>query len=159
MDQAIAPVSDVDQVDVGPLESTLGFLLRMAQLQIYDDLFADLGDYGLKPGSFSVLTLIRKNPGIRQGVLARRLLIKRAHMTKLIRGFEDLGYVSRTIPDEDRRAVELDLTAAGREFVERHWDLFYDHGTAQTEYLSSEEEAQLLALLRKFVNIKSGDKR
>ena len=62
-----------------------------------------------------MLTLILHNPGIRQGVLARRLMIKRAHMTKLIRSLEKSGYVERTIPDEDRRSVTLRLKCEGRE--------------------------------------------
>lgn len=160
MDQAVAPTLNVDEVDIGPLNSTLGFLLRMAQLQIYDDLYAELGSYGLKPGEFSVLTLILKNPGIRQGILARRLKIKRAHMTKQIRVLEDQGYVSRTIPNEDRRAVELDLTKDGHEFVKRHWDIFYDHAKSEASRLSrltSEEQEQLLSLLRKFIDLEKED--
>ncbi|MBL4599762.1 MAG: MarR family transcriptional regulator [Rhizobiaceae bacterium] len=157
MDQIIAPVITVDQVDVGPLHGNLGFLLRMAQLQVYEDFYADLGEYGLKPGEFSVLTLIYKNPHIRQGVLARRLMIKRAHMTKLIRVFEDRGHVSRTIPDEDRRAVELELTADGLKFVETNWDRFYGHEKAQTPRLTPAEEKQMLGLLRKFVDLEQGD--
>ncbi|MFK5980250.1 MAG: MarR family transcriptional regulator [Rhizobiaceae bacterium] len=156
MDQTVAPIISVDQVDIGPLDSTLGFLLRMAQLQVYDDLYAELGSYDLKPGEFSVLTLILKNPGIRQGILASRLKIKRAHMTKQVRMLEDKGYVSRTIPNEDRRAVELDLTSSGREFVKSHWDVFYDHAKAEASRLSrlsSEEQEQLLGLLRKFIDL------
>lgn len=163
MDQTVAPdvraESDADNVDVGPLDSSLGFLLRMAQLRVYDEFYNDLGDYDLKPGEFSVLTLIHKNPGIRQGVLARRIMIKRAHMTKLVRTFEDRGFVSRTIPDEDRRAVKLDLTDTGREFVERHWPRFYKHSTAQSKYLSPDEEKQMLVLLRKFFVSEEGDMR
>lgn len=160
MDQAVAPALSVDQVDIGPLNSTLGFLLRMAQLQVYDNLYAELGSYGLKPGEFSVLTLISKNPGIRQGILARRLKIKRAHMTKQIRALEDQGYVSRTIPDEDRRAVELDLTKSGYDFVKSNWDVFYDHGKAEASRLSRlspKEQEQLLGLLRKFIDLEKED--
>jgi DNA-binding MarR family transcriptional regulator len=74
----------------------------MAQLRSFDFFFEDLGKLGLRPGEFSVLWVIHVNPGVRQGVLAQTLRIKRAHMTKMIRSFEERGLVARTIPEDDR---------------------------------------------------------
>lgn len=152
MDQLVATRTPAGDVDVGPLRNSLGFLLRMAQLRTYEHYFAEMSDLELKPGAFSVLTLIMHNPGIRQGVLARRLMIKRAHMTKLIRALEASGHVERTVPDDDRRSITLALTAEGRKFVKRHWQRFMRHEPAPSR-LSPQQEQQLIGLLQTFVGL------
>lgn len=153
MDQAVVHTQPVDRVDVGPLSSSLGFLLRMAQLKAFEHYFTELADLELKPGELSVLMLILRNPGIRQGVLAQRLMIKRAHMTKLIRALEKGGYVKRTIPDEDRRSVTLTLTAEGRRTMQRHWMRLVSYEQAPRSPLSAEQQRQLIALLQTFVGL------
>lgn len=147
------PVRSVDQVHVGALSSSLGFLLRLAQLRAFEDFFSENGPRGRKPGEFSILWVIARNPGIRQSVLGQRLMIKRAHMTKLIRSFEDLGLVSRQIPDADRRAVELTLTPSGVEEVKKASEAFFKYEETTGEPLSKGEQAQLVALLQKFVGL------
>jgi DNA-binding MarR family transcriptional regulator len=153
VDQAVAHTLPADGVDVGPLSSSIGFLLRMAQLKAFEHYFAELADLELKPGELSVLTLILRNPGIRQGVLAQRLMIKRAHMTKLIRALEKGGYVRRTIPDEDRRSVTLTLTAEGRRIMQRHWMRLVDYEQTPKSPLSAEQQQQLIGLLQTFVGL------
>lgn len=153
MDQIAPAVLPVEDVELGPLEDSFGFLLRMAQLQNFEHFYRELGAFGLRPGEYSVLLLIDLNPGIRQGVLAQRLHIKRAHMTKLIRGFEDQGFVERTVPDEDRRAVELRLTAEGHAFVGEHRPRLARYEEAVRSALSPGEQDQLMALLRKYVGV------
>lgn len=140
-------------VDMGPLSDSLGFLLRLAQLRAFEDFFSDRGPSGLKPGEFSVLWVIARNRGIRQSVLGQRLMIKRAHMTKLIRGMEDQGLVSRRIPDADRRAVELTLTAAGERDVSRAADAFFAYEKTTGAPLSKGEVTQLVSLLQKYVGL------
>ena len=140
-------------VDMGPLADSLGFLLRLAQLRAFEEFFSDNGPGGLKPGEFSVLWVIARNPGIRQSVLGQRLMIKRAHMTKLVRGMEDQGLVSRCIPDADRRAVELTLTAAGEKEVGRAAEAFFTYEKTTGAPLAQSEVAQLVALLQKYVGL------
>jgi DNA-binding MarR family transcriptional regulator len=74
-------------------------------------------------------------------------------MTKLIRSFEDRGYVERAIPNDDRRTVELRLTPEGRRFVEGNSAAFLGHAGADADRLSAGEKAQLIALLQKYVRL------
>lgn len=142
-----------ENVNLERLNEAPGFMLRLAQLRVYEHFFSEVGERGLKPGEFSVLWVIRNNPGIRQSILGQSLMIKRAHMTKLIRALEDQGLLSRKIPDEDRRAVELTLTKKGE--TEAHaaseWFFAYEEGVGAN--LSAGEREQLLSLLRKFIGI------
>jgi DNA-binding MarR family transcriptional regulator len=156
MDQAVAPAIPAGAVDLGPLHDSLGFLLRMAQLRIYDHYFTELRDFELRPGEFSALIVIMCNPGIRQGVLAQQLKIKRAHMTKLIRSLEARGYVERTIPDEDRRSVTLTLTPRGQTSMQWHRQRFVEYERLPKSALSREEERKLIGLLQSFVGIDGG---
>lgn len=151
-----APVRHLDQVKLGSLGDSVGFLLRLAQLRAFDDFFSDNGPR-LRPGEFSVLWVIARNPGIRQSVLGQRLMIKRAHMTKLIRALEDNGLVSRRIPDSDRRAVELTLTAPGETEVGKAAEAFFAYEQKTGAPLDSSEQGQLLALLKKYVGLREED--
>lgn len=147
------PVRDGNRVKVGALSHSIGFLLRLAQLRAFDEFFSEQGPRGLKPGEFSVLWVIGRNPAIRQSVLGQRLMIKRAHMTKLIRALEESGFVSREVPDSDRRAVELTLTDKGMIEVETASVAFFDFESRTGAPLDKCEQAQLLALLQKYVGL------
>jgi DNA-binding MarR family transcriptional regulator len=151
--QGIGPA---ERMDLAPLTRSLGFLLRMAQVQVFDFFFEDLERIGLKPGEFSVLWVIHANPGVRQGVLAQQLRIKRAHMTKMIRSFEDRGLVARAIPDADRRAVELRLTGRGEAFVAANCESFFSHDDRRPTPLVPHEQEKLIALLQTFVGLAPG---
>ncbi|TKT76736.1 MarR family transcriptional regulator [Aquamicrobium sp. LC103] len=144
-----------DGVDLGRLPETLGFLLRIAQIREYEVFFGKFGDIGLKPGEFSVLWVIHLNPGIRQGVVARRLSIKRAHMTKLVRNLHARGVVERTVPDDDRRGLALTLTPAGAKLVKVNASAFFDPAPEATGKLSRSEQAELISLLRKHIGLET----
>lgn len=149
-----APVAPPERIDLGELERSLGFLLRIAQLRNFEDFYADVAGQSLKPGEFTVLALIGRNPGVRQGRLARHLMIKRAHMTKLVRGFVERGLVTRDGSDRDRRSVELRLTAAGERFVARHAPAFEAHARKRPETLTADEHAALVGLLRRYIGLR-----
>ncbi|MGX1307518.1 DNA-binding MarR family transcriptional regulator [Amorphus suaedae] len=153
MDATMERASGGDDVQLGDLRSSLGFLVRLAQLKSYERFFAELSEHGMRPGEFSVLAVIGLNPGIRQGVLASKLMIKRAHITKLVRGFEDRGLVSRRTPDEDRRGMELTLTPEGQAFVAARAPLFHDFEARVPEGLTAGERDELVVLLQKFLGL------
>ncbi len=146
-----------DAVRFGWLSNSLGFLLRLSQLVSFRDFFGDLGELGVRPGEASVMMLIRLNPGIRQGVLARQLMIKPAHMAKMIRAMEDAGLVTRTVPDDDKRAMELWLSEAGVAEVEALRVPFFDHEQQPARKLTRSEDAQLKRLLRKYLGLPEED--
>jgi DNA-binding MarR family transcriptional regulator len=138
------------EVSLAGLTDSIGFLLRMAQLKVFAQFFEDLGKYGLKPGEFSVLVLIGENPGVRQGQIAAAMKIKPAHMTKMVRGFEDQGLVDRSVPPDDRRAVELRLSEKGKDYVGELSPHFYAFDRSQQEPLTKSEMQTMRGLLRKF---------
>ena len=145
------------QPELGQLGSSLGFLLRMSQVEVFDMFFDALGGLGLKPGQFSILWVVHLNPGVRQGTVADTLKIKPAHMTKMIRTYEETGLIERNIPAQDRRGIELRLTDAGDAFVAEHAENFFSYFRNDAHGLSEKETDQLVVLLKKF--IRSGAKQ
>jgi DNA-binding MarR family transcriptional regulator len=140
-------------IKLGELTNGLGFLIRIAQVKLFENFFEHLGEYGLKPGEFTVLWVIGLNPGLRQGTVANTLHIKPAHMTKLTGRLVERGLVSRATPADDRRAVRLSLTPEGQKFVDSKKDAFLNHNFDEKEALSPEEAEQLISLLRKFTGL------
>ncbi len=147
------PLPPQPDIRLGPLTRSLGFLLRLAQLESFKDFFAEFDTKGIRPGEISVLLLIAENPGIRQGALAKRLTIKRAHMTKMVQAFEAEGLVTRRVPEDDKRGVELRLTEAGTAHVAAVRPGFEAHDAHVPATLTPEEAETLRHLLRKYLNI------
>ena len=140
-------------LQLGRLAGSLGFMVRITQLAIFDAFYDRLSRFGMKPGTFSILYLIDQNAEARQGEIAERLRIKRAHMTKLVRSLEARELIERRIPDDDRRSVLLRLTARGRAFVADHAEAFFGYQVPETGRLTGAERAELIRLLQKFNGI------
>lgn len=138
-----------EDVSLGELENSAGFVLRIAQLTAFERFFAVFGQSELKISEFTVLLAVAENPGIRQGVLADVLKIKWSNMTKLVRALEERGLVARHIPRDDRRSVVLSVTEAGRRQIDSQADTMYRSDRLALSMLDDAEHAQLLALSRK----------
>ncbi|MEC7761181.1 MAG: MarR family transcriptional regulator [Pseudomonadota bacterium] len=145
--------ADEQEISLGDITQSLGFLIRIAQIKVFAAFYEGLGQFGLKPGEFTVLWVIGLNPGLRQGTVANTLRIKPAHMTKLTGRLVDRGLVSRETPPDDRRAVRLKLTPEGQSFVDTHRDAFLTFHFTEKDNLSSEEADQFLLLLQKFTGL------
>jgi DNA-binding MarR family transcriptional regulator len=139
-----------ETIRFGDMGSSLGLLLRLAQVQVFEGFFANLTRHGLKPGEFTVLWLIGENPGARQGAIAERLRIKPAHMTKLVQRMVATDMIARQESRTDRRSVHLRLTDKGREFLARVRPAFLDFVARENTQLSPDDFARLIALLQKF---------
>jgi DNA-binding MarR family transcriptional regulator len=142
-----------DHVALGALEGSLGFLLRLAQVQVFEEFFEAHAARGLKPGEFTLLWVISLNAEQRQGAIAQTLRIKAAHMTKLVERMVQAGYVERRVPADDRRAVILSLAPKGAEILARNRTQFLDHHQKERAGLSDAEYAQLVGLLKKFIGL------
>lgn len=136
-------------VSLGSLETSGGFLLRIAQLSAFERFFGVFGESEIRISEFTVLLALSENPGIRQGVLADVLKIKWSNMTKLVRALEQRGLIARHIPHDDRRSVVLSVTEAGRRQIDASADKMYRSDREALSMLSDEEHDQLIRLSRK----------
>ena len=150
MNKQIFPRDTEVDIDFGEMGHSLGLLLRLAQIRVFEIFFEKLAHHGLKPGEFTMLWLIGLNPDTRQGDIAKRIRIKPAHMTKLVSRAVDAGLVTRLIPDDDRRSVRLRLTAEGERFVADKKREFTTYLAQENIGLSDRDFAELIRLLRVF---------
>ncbi len=74
-------------------------------------------DTRVKPPFVGILFMIDRNPGIRQGLCAEHLGFDATTFGRYVDRLVREGYVLRSVPQEDRRAVSLSLTERGREAV------------------------------------------
>lgn len=146
-----APDNSSETVRLGRLATDLGFLLRLAQVKVCERYLRQCGEHQVKPGEFSILWAISHNPGIRQNVLCQHLIIKRSHMTKLVQLLENRGLVSRRIPDDDRRGVELTLTAVGQTVVDDIATWFFAFEDSLGAEMDEPERSRLVDLLQAFI--------
>ncbi len=126
-------------IDYGPLDRRLGYLLRRAQIAVFRDFFAAFADIDIRPGQYSILTVIEANPGLRQGAVGEALGIKRANFVAMVDELETRGLLRRDPSPGDRRSYALNLTAKGARLVaelhiraERHEQKIIDAVGADT---------------------------
>ena len=104
---------------------------------------------GLTPSQFGVLeTLYHRGP-LMLSQLADKHLKSRNNITVVVDNLEKLGLARRERSDEDRRAVWVHLTEAGRERIGRVIPEHVRVVVQDMEVLTAEEQEQLGALLRR----------
>lgn len=100
-------------------------------------------------GQGRVLALLKLKPEMTQRELTYLMGMSRQSIAELLRKLEDQGLVERTPSQEDRRAVLVTLTEAGREIDQRDPDR--SSGTGLLDFLSDEEAATLADLLGRVI--------
>lgn len=96
---------------------------------------------------YAVETLVKRG-ALRLQVLAEEMFLDKSTASRVIDTLERKGYVSRVEDDEDRRAVRIRATDAGRElYAKIRADLIAEE-RAMIENLSAEARQGALSLLR-----------
>jgi DNA-binding MarR family transcriptional regulator len=75
--------------------------------------------FGLNAGEFKVLLKLDRHGAMAAGELAEVLNLSTGAKTNRIDGLEEAGFVTRTRDLEDRRSVVVEVTASGREVLDR----------------------------------------
>jgi DNA-binding MarR family transcriptional regulator len=107
-----------EDLNLGVLPDLLGYRLRRAQLAVFHDFYRACADHDIRPTQYSVLTVLRHNPGVQQSRVADALAIKRANFVALFAGLDGRGLVRRDRVASDRRAFALFLTPAGEALLD-----------------------------------------
>jgi DNA-binding MarR family transcriptional regulator len=107
------------EVDIGALTRLIGYMLRRAQIAVFQDIFRAFAEVGIRPAQFSVLTVIAHNPGRTQSQVSAALRIKRTNFVALLDSLERRGLAVRRPAPSDRRSHALHLTDAGKATMRR----------------------------------------
>jgi DNA-binding MarR family transcriptional regulator len=120
-------------------------VLRVAS-DLSDALDKLLGQHGLLQGRWWVLILLLRENDLTStpSVLAEKAGVTKATMTGFIDGLEREGLVSRLMHNDDRRKLQITLTAAGQQKLDEVVPVYYGKVNALMSSLSDEQRSSLV---------------
>jgi DNA-binding MarR family transcriptional regulator len=101
------------RVELGPLPRLLGYNIRRAAQVSWRTYVSSIGENKLRPGLFSLLCLVRANPGIAQIELGTHLGIDKASIVAVLDRLERADLIERRRCTRDRRRQGIFITQAG----------------------------------------------
>ena len=140
---------DGERLDLGRLDSLVGFHLRMATAALYRDFAQAMQGTGLTQKLFAVLELIEANPDVSQIDISETLETDRATVMALVDRIEARGLVERRRSERDRRRLRLVLTTKGRKALGDARRRIAAHEHAIVGRLGPEGAATLVLLLKR----------
>ncbi|HYH20801.1 MAG TPA: MarR family winged helix-turn-helix transcriptional regulator [Azospirillum sp.] len=148
------PTPETDgTVDLGLIGESMGFLLKRAQMAVFHDFIRTFAAADIRPAQFSVLSVIDRNPGLKQSQVSTALSIKRTNFVPLLDGLEARGLVKRKPAASDRRSHALHLTAKGVTLMEELNALWREHEQRVRDRIGPEGRVWLLDLLPRLTDL------
>lgn len=135
----------------GGLNNYIGYLLRRAQLAVFQDVIQAMGEFDLRPAQFSTLMIINSRPGLRQTEVATELGIQRTNFVTLFDSLEKRGLAERKPSPEDRRSHSLYLTEHGRKFLAQVRAAVDAHEARMADLLGHEDYVTVKRILGKLL--------
>ena len=126
-------------INYSVLSEAVGYRLRRAQLAVFQDFGESFAAEGLRPADFSVVLLIKHNPGLKQSEVAEALGIQRANFVAIVDGLEGRDLVERRKSESDRRVQALYLTPLGEQFADNMLSTWQAHEDRMIEKLGGPE--------------------
>jgi DNA-binding MarR family transcriptional regulator len=151
------PQPERGAIDYGPLERRLGYVLRRAQIAVFRDFFSSFEAFDIRPGQYSILTVIEGNPGLRQSEVSEALGIKRANFVAMIDELERRKLVRRDPAPDDRRSYALRLTKAGERLMGELHAVAERHERRIADMLGAETHRRMFASLKTLAKMGVGD--
>jgi DNA-binding MarR family transcriptional regulator len=137
-------------LQMGELSDLLGYLLKRAQLKVFEDFLRCVAPLQLTPAQFSVLLLLDNNPGRNQTEIANTLGILRPNFVSMLDALESRDLCTRMRSTNDRRSHILMLTDKGRAVLARAKKLVATkHEARLNELLGPAGRVALLDMLSK----------
>jgi len=150
--KAVDPAAPQGAIDLGPLGTAIGYLLRRAQLATFQDLIDRLAQFDIRPAQYSAMLVCDRNPGLKHSQVSEALGIQRTNFVDLFDRLEQRGLAVRKPAPSDRRCHALYLTPKGKALLTHLNALQREHELRLTEAIGPEGREQLLALLGKVVD-------
>ena len=141
--------ADSNGIVYGGLDDMVGILLQRAHNTAFKKFTRDMGE-DFKPGFYTTLSLLEKNPGMSQKALAHALRRDPSTLVPFLDQLEKREWLVRKRSETDRRAHELYITAAGASAA-KTFDKQVNAIEARIEALmGAEENRKFKELLMKF---------
>jgi len=147
------------EVDLGMLPDLIGFMLRRAQIAVFQEVFPLFAEVDIRPAQFSVLVVIERNPGLTQSQVSAALGIKRTNFVALLDSLEQRGLAERQAAAGDRRSHALHLTDHGRVVMRRLRQLVDIQERRLVGRIGESGSRQLIGLLHRLIDGRPMTKR
>ena len=138
-----------EQLNFGALNDLFGFHLRQAYTPFGQAYREAAATFKLKPSQFTVLVLVKHNPGRRQSELAEALNIERSNFVPIIDALEARGLLTRGKSPDDRRSNSIEVTPKGKALVIKATATILTESERAAAVLSEPEQSALKKLLCK----------
>lgn len=122
-------------IDLGALDRSIGYVMRRAQLAIFNSFMRTVAAYDIRPAQYGVLIVIGANPGLKQSEVSVALGIHRTNLVAMLDTLEARGLARREPVPTDRRSYALYLTDEGTALL------------AEIDTLQARQEGRLAAAL------------
>ncbi|MFF8316164.1 MarR family winged helix-turn-helix transcriptional regulator [Streptomyces bobili] len=144
----IAPASP----EVIEIERALTRVTYLSTRARQHDRLMALAGVPLDRAAVALLRQVADSEPLRPGELAQRLGVEASHVTRTVQQLQKSGYVTRVPDPDDGRAQRIQLTAAGREAIDRVRDAGARGMQLALAEWSPEELRQLSALFHRMVD-------
>lgn len=135
-------------VDLGRLNDSFGYLLRRAQIAVFQRFFELFAKFDIRPAQYSILTVIESNPGLSQTRLANSLGIKKTNLVAIIDIFEERDLARRELLENDRRSHALYLTPKGIALIGQLHRLDAEIDQSISQLMNGDERRRFCNVLR-----------
>ncbi|MCW5613076.1 MAG: MarR family transcriptional regulator [Rubrivivax sp.] len=137
-------------VDQSSLSHLLGYHMAQADVPAKAAFYKYIGEpLALRHVEFTILMLVRSNPGITQKQLSQTLAVSAPNITILLDRLEGKGWIQRVRSDADRRLQHVQLTPAGAKLARQSYERSLDCEREMLKHLTPGERTLLLELLDK----------
>lgn len=137
-----------EDVDTSGLGHFVGYAIRRAQLAVFQEFKTWMAEFEVTTAQFSVLLLVRDNPGLNQKTLAGTLGVETPRMVLIVDYLENRGLVTRLASTVDRRARAIFLTTPGRRLLRQLDKRSAEYERRIVERLRGDDKETLLRMLR-----------
>lgn len=131
------------------LRALVGYGVKRANSAMMGDVERLLGRFGLRRTTFSALSVIAGNPGIRQSEVAEVLAIERPNLVAILDELQRPALIERVRDEADRRAYLLTATRDGLARVAEAGEALRAYDARLTNGMTAAERAALIAALRR----------
>jgi DNA-binding MarR family transcriptional regulator len=138
-----------ERISDATLRGLVGYSMKRAFMVIRADLARTLEPFELRMMTFTALTLVADNPGLSQSQLAQAMAVERPNLVVIVDELETRGLITRDRVPTDRRTYALNITPEGSTLLARATEAVHAHENAIMGGLSGDEEAALIATLKR----------
>ena len=138
-------------LDLAALRQTPGFMIRILQLQNFVAFYTYFETLKLSPLEYAILVAVRDNKAVTQSELAAVLKMQLPNLVKILSRMEETGVLKRKRSTRDKRAVELNLSAAGERRADEASRLGERFNAQTLSALSKPEQTAFLQMLVRLV--------